>query len=521
MDNAATTDDLKAPADKTGSELSAILTRMSYLESQFLIDRQTITILKDTVRQLRKELDDVSEAQDDIPDPVDSPLSHIIGKGALATHRSGDNITIGNQDCKHLFDIYHPKVGSKQSLQIRGPSTGSKGIIIGGTGVDLTSGNFDTDITITADSYIYLYVNRSNNTASLSKTTGSIPAAAAAEEIYPLWFIPFSGGKIMWHNVLDLRTRINQEFRPDAIKGTYDSQSTDFYPTGSGDRQLIVFGFRNPTFIASMSTDDSFLVRLNSGPTMRYMKLADLNKLVVPASIPYGSIDMTGSNWAYWQTWMAHGHHQHTEYNFDDHNLSGGPSVGYPSYIVMDGDAHRNCMGGVIGINVGGTFVPVIQPVNKGLYGVKIVGGVPTPYLSLDWNSLLLNDSAGKESVDWGLRQLYDKNGTALLKFYDNLSLEVLAAAYFIVSNTTDAVALGAGAITCAGGASIQKKLQVGDSVISGADVKAGNMSHFWVGTAEGADISSWVTGGVVTGSGIIEITDSERLPTDKILVRR
>lgn len=92
---------------------------------------------------------------------------------------------------KELFELYDLR---DTTLKVRGYSGM---VFIAGVAKTIGAGSAecDKDITISADTYIYVNVKVSDATATL-EAAASVPAGDDDEERYPLWFIKWDGAKI-------------------------------------------------------------------------------------------------------------------------------------------------------------------------------------------------------------------------------------------------------------------------------------------------------------------------------------
>lgn len=104
-----------------------------------------------------------------------------------------------------LFDLYDVDM-TNDTVKVRGCDTVSdKVAVVAGVHITVT-GSLDSDITISADTYIYLNIDRATPAAAIA-TTGTFGDGDDDEERFYLWYVPWDSGnsRIDAVNILDLR----------------------------------------------------------------------------------------------------------------------------------------------------------------------------------------------------------------------------------------------------------------------------------------------------------------------------
>lgn len=107
-----------------------------------------------------------------------------------------------------LYDVVSDPDGD-DTVKVRG-DTDNNLVCISGAWIEIVGGSheLDSDITITADTYIYVTVKRvpaGTDTAKLN-SSGTKPTGDEDEEHYLLWYIPFYDSQITASGILRYRS---------------------------------------------------------------------------------------------------------------------------------------------------------------------------------------------------------------------------------------------------------------------------------------------------------------------------
>ena len=389
-------------------KLASLESQLSALERDATSEYGNIRDLQAEITRINDFVDEQDDALEEVKQGGDRAKARLDslsgGDGSIRTEHNGDVIKLRQFHYMGCFDLYKT---TPTTVQVRGDA---KSFFMRGraTAVGAGTATIDTDITISANSYIYLKQDRDYllaqdppySTAGVVtlEVGASVPDPDEATDYHPLWYIPWNGtgSQIVWNNIIDLRFHI---FGMPFV----DLASIEW----EADNVLRLKDFPYAGLGTTPDTTNDFLVfqDADGGPAGRlkqiaYMTFASLASALGPiTSVPIdnitGPLSSGGDTWLYDMAITL----KHDELSDivdvtcgDDHFKTNGGGDTIISYLRNSGDAARNYM--EVGSGFGDTTGALsISPNLRSAYDTN------GTTVTLDWDALVLTG-------EWGMAAL-------------------------------------------------------------------------------------------------------------------